>query len=163
MKNYKKLNPSFKRETFNKFVNGEIEEVCLVESLPLAGSRDIPLNTKATVYNTHEESQVVALLFKGIGIGYFTMDEVLKYFSPVTEEEPINIVEFKVLNDGFDHDDVKQVIYENSQTAVILKDGTFGIAKCHEEDAFDEKFGYQVAYIRAKEKQLLNLKSEFLF
>lgn len=45
------------------------------------------------------------------------------------------------------------VVRNGKATVVILEDGVKGVSKCCPEDEYDENFGFQLAYQRAKEKQ----------
>ena len=52
------------------------------------------------------------------------------------------------------HKNVLKVIISNPCVVVFLNDGTKGLARCHEEDIFDEELGYDIAYRRAIIKQM---------
>ena len=47
-----------------------------------------------------------------------------------------------------------RVIYNGNRTVVLLEDGTKGTAKCSDEDDFDKERGLNIAYRRAKIRQM---------
>jgi hypothetical protein len=49
--------------------------------------------------------------------------------------------------------DVKQVIFNNKNTVVILNNGIKGVAKCSPADEFDPYVGFVLAYYKAKNKK----------
>lgn len=52
------------------------------------------------------------------------------------------------------HDDVQKVVREGRKIVVTLYDGTVGKSRCHVDDTFNKATGYEIAYRRAKIKQL---------
>lgn len=59
------------------------------------------------------------------------------------------------------HDNVTKVIISNPCVIVFLNGEKKGLARCHEEDVFDEELGYEIAYKRATIKQMkMNLMTE---
>ena len=76
-----------------------------------------------------------------IGVGVFELEEVKEYFKEHIEEIKTD-------------EDVKRVIYSDKVTVVILNSGIKGIAKCLDEDEYDKKVGYRIAYLKAKIKEM---------
>lgn len=89
----------------------------------------------------HISANKVSLINDGIGVGVFELEEVKEYFKEYIEEIKTD-------------EDVKRVIYSNKVTVVILNSGIKGIAKCLEEDEYDKKTGYRIAYLKAKIKEM---------
>ena len=89
----------------------------------------------------HISANKVSLINDGIGVGVFELEEVKEYFKEYIEEIKTD-------------EDVKRVIYSNKVTVVILNSGIKGIAKCLEEDEYDKKVGYRIAYLKAKVKEM---------
>lgn len=83
----------------------------------------------------------VSLINNEIGVGVFELEEVKEYFKEHIEEIKTD-------------EDVKRVIYSDKVTVVILNNGIKGIAKCLEEDEYDKKVGYRIAYLKAKVKEM---------
>lgn len=83
----------------------------------------------------------VSLINNEIGVGVFELEEVKEYFKKYIEEIKTD-------------EDVKRVIYSDRVTVVILNNGIKGIAKCLEEDEYDKKVGYRIAYLKAKIKEM---------
>lgn len=83
----------------------------------------------------------VSLINNEIGVGVFELEEVKEYFKEYIEEIKTD-------------EDVKRVIYSDRVTVVILNNGIKGIAKCLEEDEYDKKIGYRIAYLKAKVKEM---------
>lgn len=81
------------------------------------------------------------LINNEIGVGVFELEEVKEYFKEYIEEIKAD-------------EDVKRVIYSDKVTVVILNSGIKGIAKCLEEDEYDKKTGYRIAYLKAKIKEM---------
>lgn len=89
----------------------------------------------------HISANKVSLINDGIGVGVFELEEVKEYFKEYIEEIKTD-------------EDVKRVIYSDKVTVVILNSGIKGIAKCLEEDEYDKKVGYRIAYLKAKIKEM---------
>lgn len=89
----------------------------------------------------HISANKVSLINNEIGVGVFELEEVKEYFKEHIE---------KIKTD----EDVKRVIYSDKVTVVILNNGIKGIAKCLEEDEYDKKVGYRIAYLKAKVKEM---------
>lgn len=89
----------------------------------------------------HISANKVSLINNEIGVGVFELDEVKEYFKEYIEEIKTD-------------EDVKRVIYSDKVTVVILNSGIKGIAKCLEEDEYDKKIGYRIAYLKAKIKEM---------
>lgn len=89
----------------------------------------------------HISANKVFLINNEIGVGVFELEEVKEYFKEHIEETKTD-------------EDVKRVIYSDKVTVVILNNGIKGIAKCLEEDEYDKKVGYRIAYLKAKVKEM---------
>lgn len=89
----------------------------------------------------HISVNKVSLINNEIGVGVFELEEVKEYFKKYIEEIKTD-------------EDVKRVIYSDKVTVVILNSGIKGIAKCLEEDEYDKKIGYRIAYLKAKVKEM---------
>lgn len=89
----------------------------------------------------HISVNKVSLINNEIGVGVFELDEVKEYFKEYIEEIKTD-------------EDVKRVIYSDRVTVVILNSGIKGIAKCLDEDEYDKKVGYRIAYLKAKIKEM---------
>ena len=89
----------------------------------------------------HISANKVSLINNEIGVGVFELEEVKEYFKEHIEEIKTD-------------EDVKRVIYSDKVTVVILNNGIKGIAKCLEEDEYDKKVGYRIAYLKAKIKEM---------
>lgn len=89
----------------------------------------------------HISANKVSLINNEIGVGVFELEEVKEYFKEHIEEIKTD-------------EDVKRVIYSDKVTVVILNSGIKGIAKCLEEDEYDKKIGYRIAYLKAKIKEM---------
>lgn len=89
----------------------------------------------------HISVNKVSLINNEIGVGVFELDEVEEYFKEYIEEIKTD-------------EDVKRVIYSDKVTVVILNSGIKGIAKCLDEDEYDKKVGYRIAYLKAKIKEM---------
>lgn len=89
----------------------------------------------------HISANKVSLINNEIGVGLFELEEVKEYFKEHIEEIKTD-------------EDVKRVIYNDKVTVVILNSGIKGIAKCLEEDEYDKKVGYRIAYLKAKIKEM---------
>ena len=89
----------------------------------------------------HISANKVSLINNEIGVGVFELEEVKEYFKEHIEEIKTD-------------EDVKRVIYSDKVTVVILNNGIKGIAKCLEEDEYDKKIGYRIAYLKAKVKEM---------
>lgn len=89
----------------------------------------------------HISANKVSLINNEIGVGVFELEEVEEYFKEYIEEIKTD-------------EDVKRVIYSDRATVVILNSGIKGIAKCLEEDEYDKKTGYRIAYLKAKIKEM---------
>lgn len=89
----------------------------------------------------HISANKVSLINNEIGVGVFELDEVKEYFKEYIEEIKTD-------------EDVKRVIYSDRVTVVILNSGIKGIAKCLEEDNYNKKIGYRIAYLKAKIKEM---------
>lgn len=89
----------------------------------------------------HISANKVSLINNEIGVGVFELEEVKEYFKEYIEEIKTD-------------EDVKRVIYSDRVTVVILNSGIKGIAKCLEEDEYDKKTGYRIAYLKAKIKEM---------
>lgn len=89
----------------------------------------------------HISANKVSLINNEIGVGVFELEEVKEYFKEYIEEIKVD-------------EDVKRVIYSDKVTVVILNSGIKGIAKCLEEDEYDKKIGYRIAYLKAKIKEM---------
>ena len=89
----------------------------------------------------HISANKVSLINNEIGVGVFELEEVKEYFKEYIEEIKTD-------------EDVKRVIYSDRVTVVILNSGIKGIAKCLEEDEYDKKVGYRIAYLKAKIKEM---------
>lgn len=89
----------------------------------------------------HISANKVSLINNEIGVGVFELEEVKEYFKEHIEEIKTD-------------EDVKRVIYSDKVTVVILNNGIKGIAKCLEEDEYDKKVGYRIAYLKAKVKEM---------
>ena len=89
----------------------------------------------------HISANKVSLINDGIGVGVFELEEVKEYFKEYIEEIKVD-------------EDVRKVIYSDKVTVVILNSGIKGIAKCLEEDEYDKKTGYRIAYLKAKIKEM---------
>lgn len=89
----------------------------------------------------HISANKVSLINNEIGVGVFELEEVKEYFKEHIEEIKTD-------------EDVKRVIYSDKVTVVILNSGIKGIAKCLEEDEYDKKVGYRIAYLKAKIKEM---------
>lgn len=89
----------------------------------------------------HISTNKVSLINNEIGVGVFELEEVKEYFKEYIEEIKTD-------------EDVKRVIYSDRVTVVILNSGIKGIAKCLEEDEYDKKVGYRIAYLKAKIKEM---------
>lgn len=89
----------------------------------------------------HISANKVSLINNEIGVGVFELEEVKEYFKEHIEEIKTD-------------EDVKRVIYSDKVTVVILNNGIKGIAKCLEEDEYDKKTGYRIAYLKAKIKEM---------
>lgn len=83
----------------------------------------------------------ISLINDEIGVGVFELEEVKEYFKEYIEEIKTD-------------EDVKRVIYSDKVTVVILNSGIKGITKCLEEDEYDKKVGYRIAYLKAKIKEM---------
>lgn len=89
----------------------------------------------------HISANKVSLINNEIGVGVFELEEVKEYFKEHIEEIKTD-------------EDVKRVIYSDRVTVVILNSGIKGIAKCLDEDEYDKKVGYRIAYLKAKIKEM---------
>lgn len=89
----------------------------------------------------HISANKVSLINNEIGVGVFELEEVKEYFKEHIEEIKTD-------------EDVKRVIYSDKVTVVILNSGIKGIAKYLEEDEYDKKVGYRIAYLKAKIKEM---------
>lgn len=89
----------------------------------------------------HISANKVSLINNEIGVGVFELEEVKEYFKEYIEEIKTD-------------EDVKRVIYSDKVTVVILNSGIKGIAKCLDEDEYDKKVGYRIAYLKAKIKEM---------
>ena len=89
----------------------------------------------------HISENKVSLINNEIGVGVFELDEVKEYFKEYIEEIKTD-------------EGVKRVIYSDRVTVVILNSGIKGIAKCLDEDEYDKKVGYRIAYLKAKIKEM---------
>lgn len=89
----------------------------------------------------HISANKVSLINNEIGVGVFELEEVKEYFKEYIEEIKTD-------------EDVKRVIYSDRVTVVILNSGIKGIAKCLEEDNYNKKIGYRIAYLKAKIKEM---------
>lgn len=89
----------------------------------------------------HISANKVSLINDGIGVGVFELEEVKEYFKEYIEEIKTD-------------EGVKRVIYSDRVTVVILNSGIKGIAKCLDEDEYDKKVGYRIAYLKAKIKEM---------
>ena len=89
----------------------------------------------------HISANKVSLINNEIGVGVFELEEVKEYFKEHIEEIKTD-------------EDVKRVIYSDKVTVVILNSGIKGIAKCLDEDEYDKKVGYRIAYLKAKFKEM---------
>lgn len=89
----------------------------------------------------HISANKVSLINNEIGVGVFELEEVKEYFKEYIEEIKTD-------------EDVKRVIYSDRVTVVILNSGIKGIAKCLDEDEYDKKVGYRIAYLKAKIKEM---------
>lgn len=89
----------------------------------------------------HISANKVSLINNEIGVGVFELEEVKEYFKEYIEEIKTD-------------EDVKRVIYSDRVTVVILNNGIKGIAKCLDEDEYDKKVGYRIAYLKAKIKEM---------
>lgn len=83
----------------------------------------------------------VSIINDRIGVGVFELEEIKEYFKEYKEEIKVD-------------EDVRKVIYSDKVTVVILNSGIKGIAKCLEEDEYDKKTGYRIAYLKAKVKEM---------
>ncbi|WP_297994065.1 hypothetical protein [uncultured Clostridium sp.] len=92
----------------------------------------------------HISGNKISILNNGIGMGVFELEEIEEYFKEYKNE--IEIIETGK--------DVKRVIYSNKVTVVILNSNVKGVAKCLDEDKYDKKIGYRVAYLKAKIKEM---------
>lgn len=72
-----------------------------------------------------------------------------EYFEFIKEEKE-NKIENKIIT----KEDNLKVIRNGKATIVILEDGTKGVSKCLEEDTYNESIGFEIAYKKAKIKQL---------
>lgn len=89
----------------------------------------------------HISVNKVSLINNKIGVGVFESEEVKEYFKEYIEENKTD-------------EDVKRVIYSDRVTVIILNSGIKGIAKCLDEDEYDKKIGYRIAYLKAKIKEM---------
>ena len=89
----------------------------------------------------HISANKVSLINNEIGVGVFELEEIKEYFKEYIEE---------IRTD----EDVKRVIYSDKVTVVILNSGIKGIAKCLDEDEYNKKVGYRIAYLKAKIKEM---------
>lgn len=74
------------------------------------------------------------------GEGVFNIEELNKYFEKVKKMR-----EYK---------DIEKCIVNNNVVVVILKSGCKGVAKCMPEDVFNEEKGIEIAYKKAKIKEI---------
>lgn len=88
------------------------------------GLKVITKGEKFKVDKIKDNGQIV-LRNSATGIGVFNGSEVEEYFKEYIKE---------IKQD----DDVQRVIYSDNVTVVILRSGAKGIAKCLEEDIYDE-------------------------
>lgn len=86
----------------------------------------------------------VSILNNRVGMGVFELEEIEEYFKEYKNE-------IEIIETG---EDVKRVIYSNKVTVVILNSNVKGVAKCLDEDKYDKKIGYRVAYLKAKIKEM---------
>lgn len=140
-------------------------EVELVKDLKI---HDGSLKKGDKFYVTYIDENCVGIR-SGIGFGSFSLDEFVQFFD-VYEEEVENkeeeIVvkkeEPKVADEVKKEDDkefklpedVEKVYYTNTTTVVTLKSGIDGVSTCRKEDEFSKKIGFEVAYLKAKKKEI---------
>lgn len=110
------------------------------------------------VGETFEIGQVVegsGVVAKGMGMYWgATFEELAEYFEYVPEKVPTLVLE-KVAYLTFEDDPIPAKVIQNGPaTIVILEDGTRGVSKCLPTDEFDEETGIEIAYVRARIKQL---------
>lgn len=86
------------------------------------------------------EDDQIGIGIYNYGTGIFSAKEVDVYF------EPINIL--------CEYSDIKKYIVNNNVVVVILNSGSKGIARCLEEDIFNEQVGIRIAYLKAKKKEI---------
>lgn len=96
------------------------------------------------------------VLASGMGMNWgATFDELDEYFEYVPQivetELPEQVTEVFVYEP---EEEEVRVIYNNRATVVILEDGSRGVSKCLPEDEYDADLGFDIAYTRAKIKQL---------
>jgi hypothetical protein len=72
-------------------------------------------------------------------------------FNAIVEDDKGNFVESQIISGNADE---YKVIYDGDKTVVILKDGTVGISKRDPDDVYDIHIGAQLAFNRAKIKQI---------
>lgn len=95
---------------------------------------------KATKFKvTKIENEKVYLSNSSIGVGVFSSQEIDEYFMEFSNK--IN-------------SEIKKVIKNGKATIVILSSGVKGVAKCLEEDTYNEETGIRIAYLKAKIKEM---------
>lgn len=79
------------------------------------------------------------------GYGYYVSEQEIKLLS-------------KSKTNNFLPDDVESVIINNRNVIVILTDGRKGVSKALDTDTFDEFTGFAIAYYKAKNQRVFELK-----
>lgn len=118
----------------------------LQKGMKLRLKKDLIVKGVYTI-NKGENGEIVSVEDNQIGIeiynygaGIFSTKEVDMYF------EPRNIL--------CEYSDVNKYIVNDNVVVVILNSGVKGIARCLEEDVFDEQTGIRIAYLKAKKKEI---------
>lgn len=77
-------------------------------------------------------------------------------------EEPKNKIEKTVIRTFTYNGETITVVHKENKTTVRLQDNTKGMARCHVEDTFNRDKGLEIAYLRAKERQIKSKISELV-
>lgn len=116
-----------------------------------------------------DEKLIDKTYFRGEYIYYFIDNKMITYGEDAHFTFGKKFIEFKELFPNYvnptktyhgdscpltNTQDVVKVIINDPCVIVFLKSGEKGIAKCMQEDIFDERIGYEIAYCRAKIKEL---------
>jgi hypothetical protein len=70
------------------------------------------------------------------------------------EEKPKNKIEQTVIRTFTYNNETITLVHKDNWTTVRLKDGTMAKSRCHPKDEFDRDKGLEIAYYRAKKKQI---------
>jgi hypothetical protein len=88
---------------------------------------------------------------------YYNFDSHSKVVWERKEEKPKNKIDKEVITNITYNNEPITLVHKDNWTTVRLKDGTMSKSRCHPEDIFDREKGLELAYYRAKKKQLDNV------